>query len=480
MPLPPSLLPLLLFFFLLPPPLLSEDPTQGIIEGQILPFRNIVPGKAKWLGDFGEGDGTPDIGDYLPLTYTVFGVGGEAINRIVLGLSKECPAVMKAPSFPSILPFVLPEVKLRVEGTFSLPRAFPVKVCEVRLKTNDQKEAWSKGMIYFNNTNPSSNIVIPTDPRKILIYGDTGLRVKAKSVGLGKCERSPFELYNIKQCPTNFTEADLDFTTVEGSFQSLDDWHFDDMASFIASKHQDIDMAVHVGDYIYRESPCPTQLDGNGNCLGINGPTTFRLPELNQTLINFLPGNWGDNLLGWWADFLYPARELLQKVPFIAVRGNHEVCSRAGFGFFFFLDAGEYDNSRRGAQYCKDHIEPFAVPFKREQFLVQDTANLDPAGGGVDDFNFVPDACPGAPEDGSVIEVEGVNRYDYPDQDREEIKEQVELFKSDLVKMKKLGEGFGTNMIVTHRPYLATACNNTRMVALDWTLQQVFFFFFFM
>lgn len=53
--------------------------------------------------------------------------------------------------------------------------------------------------------------------------------------------------------------------------------------------------------------------------------------------MNFVPGAFGDNWYGWWADFFWPSMKLLQKAPIIPTRGNHEVCDRGGYGYFFFL-----------------------------------------------------------------------------------------------------------------------------------------------
>mmetsp|Transcript_55323 Transcript_55323/g.134366 ORF Transcript_55323/g.134366 Transcript_55323/m.134366 type:complete len:675 (+) Transcript_55323:147-2171(+) len=432
----------------------------------------ILPGDALWLGDYGDGDGTPDINDYFPITYTVFGDGGVAIPRIVVPLDQGCPKVKYVQVGQESVAVV--QVKLRVQGDFNLPHAFPVTVCEVRLERDAQKQGWSLGRIFFEGTDPSNNLVIPTDPKNVLIYGDTGLRIKPKNLGLGNCEDSPYSVYGVKQCPFNFTEADVNLTEVDGDFQPLQNWHFDDMLKVAADQHDDLDLAIHVGDYVYRQGPCPTQLDLNGDCVGINGPTSFTLNDLNGTTINFEPGNWGDNLFGWWSDFFYPARSMLQKVPFIAMRGNHETCDRAGYGFFFFLDPGEYNSTEPGAEYCVDYTDPFAVPFKHEQYIVQDSSDVDEKDGGIDHFNFVPDACPNPPADGSLIQVSGANRFDAvnPSQTNESIFDQVALYEAEMIKMGEMAKRHETNIILTHRPLFAVGCNDTQMVALDWTLER--------
>ena len=41
----------------------------------------------------------------------------------------------------------------------------------------------------------------------------------------------------------------------------------------------------------------------------------------------------------WWLDFFQPAGDLLAAAPWVFARGNHELCSHAGPGWFYFLDA---------------------------------------------------------------------------------------------------------------------------------------------
>ena len=74
------------------------------------------------------------------------------------------------------------------------------------------------------------------------------------------------------------------------------------------------DLVIHVGDYLYRESACPT---GYAGCAG--SPS-------------------GDDWPAWQADFFAPAAKLLATAPWVMVRGNHETCARSGTGFFRLLD----------------------------------------------------------------------------------------------------------------------------------------------
>ena len=78
------------------------------------------------------------------------------------------------------------------------------------------------------------------------------------------------------------------------------------------------DLVIHVGDYLYRERPCPPVM-----------------PAAPARLS-------GDDWPAWQADFFAPAATLLAAAPWVMVRGNHENCERAGDGFFRLLDPRPY------------------------------------------------------------------------------------------------------------------------------------------
>ena len=84
-------------------------------------------------------------------------------------------------------------------------------------------------------------------------------------------------------------------------------WPFPPVARAAAALKPDL--VIHVGDYLYRENPCPA---GNAGCAG---------------------SPWGDNWTTWNADFFDPAAPLLAAAPIVLVRGNHEDCARAGPGW---------------------------------------------------------------------------------------------------------------------------------------------------
>jgi hypothetical protein len=146
---------------------------------------------------------------------------------------------------------------------------FPVTVCQLPLPKGAAR------VVVDGRALP-----LPTaDPRRIVIFGDTGCRLKGSDIQ--NCDKPA-------------------------------DWPFATVARLAAAHHPDL--VIHVGDYYYRESPCPA---GRAGCAG---------------------SPWGDNWTTWNADFFAPAGPLLAAAPWVLVRGNHEDCERGGPGWFLLLD----------------------------------------------------------------------------------------------------------------------------------------------
>lgn len=107
------------------------------------------------------------------------------------------------------------------------------------------------------------------------------------------------------------------------------------------------DLVLHVGDYNYRGTPSgfTTTVDGKevkswyydagdgaepSEQCGIPGPYFSQNSTGNPD---------ADAWDAWWLDFFQPAGDLLTAAPWVFARGNHELCSHAGPGWFYFLDA---------------------------------------------------------------------------------------------------------------------------------------------
>jgi hypothetical protein len=149
-------------------------------------------------------------------------------------------------------------------------------------------------------------------PNRILVLGDTGCRIKGSA---------------LQAC--NDPAA----------------WPFPAVAA--AAARMKPDLVIHVGDYLYREEPCPA---GNTGCAG--SPS-------------------GDNWPSWQADFFAPAAPLLAAAPWVILRGNHEDCQRAGLGYLRLLGQGPFDP----AAPCNPHLAPMLVPLGGITLAAMDNAD---------------------------------------------------------------------------------------------------------
>ena len=186
---------------------------------------------------------------------------------------------------------------------------FPVTVCQAGLPAIARRVAID-----------GHALPLPKAPKRIVILGDTGCRLKGKAV------------------------------------QACDDpaeWPFAEVARLAAGHHPDL--VIHVGDYYYRESPCPARRTG---CAG---------------------SPWGDNWTTWDADFFAPAAPLLGAAPWVLTRGNHEDCARGGEGWFRLLDGGAAPLA------CPATAAPMAIEVGRLMLYVLDSS-------GTDDTSAPPDA----------------------------------------------------------------------------------------
>lgn len=109
------------------------------------------------------------------------------------------------------------------------------------------------------------------------------------------------------------------------------------------------DLVVHVGDYYYRESPCPPLRQG---CAG---------------------SPYGDNWASWKADFFDPGAALLRSAPWVFVRGNHEMCGRGGEGWSRALDPRPSGADLK----CAPQDEPFAIDLGGLSLVVLDVTRAE-------------------------------------------------------------------------------------------------------
>jgi hypothetical protein len=216
--------------------------------------------------------------------------GNLAIARAVTGAAVDggnpCPNITINSGTPV-------QMNLRAAATTALPARtvntnpmkpslFPVSSCEYPLPSN----ATSASVAGQSLPIPKAN------PQKIVVIGDVGCRLQNNN-GTQSCnDTNP-----------NGTDTPYPFAAV---------------ASLAAA--QSPDLVLTVGDWDYRDNPCPPGL--GFNCGG---------------------SPWGFGWDTWEADVFSPAAPLFAAAPWIMTRGNHEQCNRAGQGWYRFLDTQPYD-----------------------------------------------------------------------------------------------------------------------------------------
>ncbi|MDE2260408.1 MAG: metallophosphoesterase [Betaproteobacteria bacterium] len=232
-------------------------------------------------------------------SYVGLGPQGQAIARVVTRAT-ECPALnIDGHQVPMITRAEPRETPLSPEH----PAIFSVRVCELVL--------------------PSAGLQVLLDgkklpevkgvPRKIVLLGDTGCRLK----------------WPAAYQPCNDPEA----------------WPLARVALSAAAEKPDL--VIHVGDYHYRESRCLSEGCAHS------------------------PHGYGSDT--WEADFFEPMRPLLQAAPWVFTRGNHESCARAGQGWFRFFDPHAYDPKHSCDEATPteaDFTPPYAVPLGPQQQLI--------------------------------------------------------------------------------------------------------------
>jgi hypothetical protein len=215
--------------------------------------------------------------------------GGGAEARIAIGADDHCPALIADGQAMAM--------QLRARATDFFPglcsAAIPAGVKSLTI-----------------NSEP---LPVPvSDPQRILVLGDTGCRIKGDAVQACNDPRA---------------------------------WPFAGLSAAAATMHPDL--ILHLGDYLYRESPCPK---GNAGCAG---------------------SPYGDNWASWNADFFAPAAPLLAVAPLILVRGNHEDCQRSGPGYLRLLGPVVFDP----AAPCIARLTPYDISLASVHLAVLDDSD---------------------------------------------------------------------------------------------------------
>ena len=266
----------------------------------------------------------PDDSALAETAWVEVGANNQAIARLITPYTV-CPTIsvdgVSSPMTVRALPATLPLRTTSTDTTLaaamtsgnSKPSAFTTTTCEFLVPA---------GAIAA--TVAGINLPLPKPAvNRVVIVGDTGCRI---SIG------------NVYQACGDPTQ-----------------WPFSVIAKAAAAMQPDL--VLHVGDYEYRDNPCPP---GNTACAG---------------------QPWGYGSDAWAADFFTPAAPLLRAAPWVMVRGNHEVCNRAGQGWYRYLDPNPFDGT--DVKTCDDpandnagnYNDPWAVSFGDTQFIAFDSSN---------------------------------------------------------------------------------------------------------
>jgi len=191
---------------------------------------------------------------------------------------------------------------LNIKGAQALDAAvFPVTVCEAVIQT---------GITYTEATLGIALNSVTLEAEHVQVYGDSGCKIK-----------------------------DCGLSGPSTQFKTLTD----------AGAQQAADLILHMGDYNYRGTSAhfaDKYIDGKKHKIYAYDAGDTPTPEPSCSYYDTYysqnadnspkPDNWNT----WKADFFSSAGALLPKAPWVFTRGNHELCSRAGPGWFYFLGPG--------------------------------------------------------------------------------------------------------------------------------------------
>ncbi|MGB5830742.1 MAG: metallophosphoesterase [Thiohalocapsa sp.] len=213
------------------------------------------------------------------------------------------------------------------------PDNFPVTVCEAVYPRDGSSLRISGSELKLPR--------VPAKPSRIAVIGDTGCKPKYQHSCKGNAH-----------------------------------WPFREMADSAAGTEPDL--VLHMGDYNYRGTPGKIDIreqtgkvkkvhvyDAGDNAPGVT--CTLAGPYYGQNS----PGSeTPDSWKAWKKDFFEPGARLLSAAPWVLARGNHELCSRAGPGWFYFLDPGtDLLDGGSGQLACPPAESPEPVIF-REPYRV--------------------------------------------------------------------------------------------------------------
>jgi hypothetical protein len=225
----------------------------------------------------------------LTPAWVELGDGGKMFARIVVNDAAQCPQIQ------------IDAAKHSMSVRQPLPDGFR-PACEFEIPAGTKTASVA-----------AQSLILPKpDPSRVVVLGDTGCRIKGKRA------------------------QDCNDSAV---------WPFSNISASLGSEKPEL--IIHVGDYLYRESPCP---------------------EGSEAMCGGTPA--GDTWDAWNADFFAPAAKMLAAAPLVFTRGNHEACDRSWRGWFYYLDPRPWDGA------CQEYPAPYTVKLGAFQAVILDTSAI--------------------------------------------------------------------------------------------------------
>lgn len=240
------------------------------------------------------------------------------------------------------------------------PHGFPVIVCEAQIGFEQELE-----IVLQDRSLP-----LPTvrkNPTRVVVFGDTGCKEYSAKSNSGCAPGTPAQPF------ASLTTAAAESGTPDVILH-MGDFNYRGTGSRLMFTVEEDGKAKQVAEWSYDAG------DGTGaeeQCVQGSDTTFWSQNAANSNH----PDTWG----GWSDDFFSAARDLLAKAPWVFARGNHELCSRAGPGWFYFLDPSSNLDGEQlscpkpdppaGALPNVVLGEPYAVDLGSLRLLVLDSAN---------------------------------------------------------------------------------------------------------
>lgn len=276
--------------------------------------------------------------------------------------------------------------------------AAPGLACPVLVGDDGSKVKMSLRPLNLPNSQQLDETNFAVTVCEAVIQPDVAYAESAMGIALSKVSKQTqnVQVYGDSGCKTR----DCGLNAPSTHFQSLSNY----------GAQQPVDLILHMGDYNYRGTSAhfaDKKVDGvktkiyaydAGDTPTPEPSCSYNDPYNSQNSANSpKPDNWQT----WQADFFSAAQTLLPKAPWVFTRGNHELCSRAGPGWFYFLgpgsslpgsglaqtqcpDQGDFDQPPATAEGHITVIPSYMLNFDRLDVWVTDSANA------CDDFNNNP------------------------------------------------------------------------------------------